>query len=137
MKNILLILLILSTPAFGSQIQIYAVKGDGVVVGYKVKTWNGPDRGEITTQYTAEEAQSKFSILVSKTESGLSKIPDRAFLNYNDATGELVSIDYQVTEGSFDRFLKGFGSLSTEAKNESEICKDDIEVKTGKNIDGK
>jgi len=135
MKYLLTLFLLISLEVFAtSQIQIHAIKKDGVLLSYEVYTWNGDDKKMLTTKYSISEAQAKFGKLLQSGEAGTSKTPDRVIINFND-DGSIYKVDFQVL-GTFEAVLKSNSQLSTQAKTDATTGKVDIETKTGKSIKG-
>jgi hypothetical protein len=138
MKKLLILLTfcVLSVSQATSSIQLHAIKDDkGVLKSYRVITWSGPDQSMVITPYTISEAQTKFGALLNKTTSGTSGTPDRLILNYDDAGG-LVSAEFQVTSGSFEKVTVKGEAIPNTAKVTAGTAKTDVETKTGKDIGG-
>jgi hypothetical protein len=137
MKKYILLLTLLSTPCFATtQLQIHALKDNAVVVGYNIRTWNGPKQGMIDTKYTVAEAQAKFPTFLSKSESGTDNNTDVITVIYND-DGSVYKVEFHAsTPTVFERTVKAGEALSAQAATEATATKDDVETKTGKDIGG-
>ena len=138
MKKILLLLAALLFPLVSqaSMLQIQAMRDDkGVLLHYHVITWTGPNESMVITKYTIAEAQEKFAGLITKAQSGTSSNPDRVILNYNDA-GDLISMEYQVTIGTFEKVVCKGESIPAAASTDATATKTDVETKIGKDIGG-
>lgn len=155
MKKLSLFLIFtLSISCFAdSQIHIFSNKDHtGAITSYTVRTWNGIDGAMIDTQYTVQDAVQKFGKLLDPNEVGTSSSPDRITLLY-DNDGNLTRVisqntsiktysivdgeqkDPQVT-GEIQVVEKSNDELSNAAKTDIANTKEDIETKTGKEIDG-
>lgn len=128
-----------------AEMQIHAHhNSSGAIDSYEVHTWNGTDGSFVVTKYTIEEAQSKFGKLLDATEAGTSKTPDRITVIYNNSTGEVEKVTSQVLAvpvngtltGKLEDKPKTQSELSETVKTDASTAKEDIETKTGKELDG-